>query len=151
MKPFLGIALLLLASLAASADQAQQARRLLERFRATHDVAALNQAIELTAQLPKPQAEEQRALWTGIGSVINHELGPGDGVGALPQLNLAPPPETGLPAGVAPDSVKDPTLRQAYERAIEENKRKVQRAHYQHALQLAQERARALMSESEQR
>ncbi|WP_343729599.1 hypothetical protein [Duganella sp.] len=137
------------ASLAAAADQAQQARRLLERFRVTHDVAALNQAIELAAQLPKPQAGEQRALWRAIGSAIDHEMHPEDG--DLPQLNLAPPPETGLPAGVAPDSIKDPALRQAYERAIEENKRKVQRAHYQHALQLAQERTRALMSESEQR
>jgi len=115
MKPFFGTALLLLASLAEAADQAQQARQQLKRFRATHDVAALNQAIELTAQLPKPQAGEQRALWAAIASVIDHELGPEDGAGDLPQLNLAPPPETGLPAGVAPDSIKDPALRQAYE------------------------------------
>jgi len=69
----------------------------------------------------------------------------------LLQLNLAPPPETGLPAGVAPDSIKDPGLRRAYERAIEENNQKIRRARYQHALHLAQERASALVSESEQR
>jgi len=140
----------LLASLAAAADQAQQAKQLLERFRREHDVAALNQAIELAARLPKPQAGERRALWRAIASAIDNELDAKDGAGDLPPLNLAPPPETGLPAGVAPDSVKDPALRLTYERGLEENKSKSQRARYQHALHLAAERTKELMSASGQ-
>lgn len=42
----------------------------------------------------------------------------------LPYLNVMPPEETGLPAGVAPEGIKDPRLRAQYEAAIKANTEK---------------------------
>jgi len=44
-----------------------------------------------------------------------------------PFLNVRPPLATGLPAGVSPESVKDPKLRAEYEAAIADNSAKAQR------------------------
>jgi len=49
----------------------------------------------------------------------------------LPALNLVPPLATGLQSGVSPDAVKDPELRAIYERAIEANRKKVERHNQQ--------------------
>lgn len=38
-----------------------------------------------------------------------------------PYVNIAPPPETGLPSGVAPSAIKDVKLREKYEQAIKKN------------------------------
>jgi hypothetical protein len=43
----------------------------------------------------------------------------------LPQLNIAPPPSTGLPAGVSPEAIRDEKLRNEYEKAIAANTKKV--------------------------
>lgn len=49
-------------------------------------------------------------------------------------LNIAPPEETGLRAGVDPREIKDPVLREKYERALDENKLKLERARLQNTL-----------------
>lgn len=43
-----------------------------------------------------------------------------------PFRNLAPPHETGLPSGVAPEAIKDPILRKAYEKALAHNAKKAE-------------------------
>jgi len=78
-----------------------------------------------------------------LTQMIPAEIDPKD----YPVLNVAPPPETGLPsgvslnpqggtnlpriiqlpAGVSPSDIKDPVLRKQYERQIEENKKKAER------------------------
>jgi len=50
------------------------------------------------------------------------------------ELNVAPPPVTGLPSGVAPESIKDPKLRAEYETAIAKNTEKIQKANTQNTL-----------------
>jgi len=49
----------------------------------------------------------------------------------LPSMQVAPPFETGLPAGAPPSAIKDARLRARYEAAIAENKRKSQRVEQQ--------------------
>jgi hypothetical protein len=44
----------------------------------------------------------------------------------LPQENVEPPLEAGLPAGVAPEEVTDPDLRAKYEADIERNRQKAE-------------------------
>jgi hypothetical protein len=44
----------------------------------------------------------------------------------LPQKNIEPPLETGLPSGVAPEEIKDPDLRVKYEADIECNRQKTE-------------------------
>lgn len=53
-----------------------------------------------------------------------------------PLLNVAPPPSTGLPAGVSPASIKNPQLRTKYEHAIAQNNAKIQRYNEQSWLRL---------------
>ncbi len=47
---------------------------------------------------------------------------------------IAPPAETGLPGGVDPQAVEDPVLRAEYERALEANKRKIEKYSEQYRL-----------------
>ncbi|HYG79352.1 MAG TPA: hypothetical protein VD861_03135 [Pyrinomonadaceae bacterium] len=49
----------------------------------------------------------------------------------LPTLNVSPPAETGLPAGVAPEGIKDPRLRVQYAAAIKANAEKARRHNHQ--------------------
>lgn len=61
--------------------------------------------------------------WLRVWKLIREHLA------ALPEpagpryLHVSPPPETGLPDGVAPSAVKDPVLRKRFEDAIEKNTR----------------------------
>ncbi len=50
------------------------------------------------------------------------------------QLNVPTPPKSGVPAGSSPESIKDPTLRAEYERAIAENSAKTLRFNDQYWL-----------------
>jgi hypothetical protein len=51
-------------------------------------------------------------------------------------LNVAPPAGTGLPAGVAPEAIKDPKLRAEYETALAANAAKSRNYNDQQWLQL---------------
>ncbi|MYM27804.1 hypothetical protein GTP58_05670 [Duganella sp. CY15W] len=141
----------LIALPAAAADPVQQIPALLTRLRTRQDIAALNQAITLTASLPKQKAAQQRVLWRTVFSAIDAETIPGYDFSDVPELNLAPSPEVQLPAGAAPEAIKDKALREAYEQALAQNQLKAQRYRYQSALREQAERARDLMSESGQR
>ena len=58
--------------------------------------------------------------WMRVHEGIDEAWDPED----RPAANLAPPDETGLPSGVAPEGIKDPKLRAEYETAIQNNRRK---------------------------
>jgi hypothetical protein len=87
------------------------------------------QFVEFLAQDPpvtdaagweKLRAEKARLwleTWKQIAGSINSKFNFND----LPMLNVAPPAGTGLPAGVAPEAIKDPKLRAEYEQAIAAN------------------------------
>lgn len=53
----------------------------------------------------------------------------------LPSINVLPPLETGLPAGVSPLAIKDLRLRMEYEESILKNTRKVEYYNHQYRLQ----------------
>ena len=52
----------------------------------------------------------------------------------LPVSNVTPPLATGLPSGVAPESIKDPNLRAEYEASIENNRKKNEKYSRQYRL-----------------
>jgi hypothetical protein len=60
--------------------------------------------------------------WHRVDSAIDKNWKPDT---QLP-LNVKPPAETGLPAGVAPESIEDPKLRAEYEAAIEKHNKTVE-------------------------
>ncbi|MGD0838334.1 MAG: hypothetical protein ABSB49_16975 [Polyangia bacterium] len=56
----------------------------------------------------------------------------------LPAVNIAPPPETGLPAGVDPSGIADPTIRARYETEIAANQAKAKLYEFQLGLRKAE-------------
>lgn len=65
-------------------------------------------------------------LWFQTWKRLNDAIDP-DWTRETTYFNLAPPLETGLPSGVAPEAVKDPKLRAQYEADLQENARKAKR------------------------
>jgi hypothetical protein len=75
------------------------------------------------AKLRKKQVELYLHAMTRISKSIDPKWDPAD----LGALNVAPPPETGLPSGVAPEAIKDERLRKEYEQALRANTEKHKR------------------------
>ncbi|NVM79801.1 hypothetical protein FHW83_005643 [Duganella sp. SG902] len=109
----------------------QQVQQLIRAFRATQDTNAIAEAISLADQLSADRSSKVRPLWQEIIRALDAEIIPGFDTADVPLLNVAPPPESGLPAGVAPDSVEDPVMRAAYKKALAENALRLQRYRYQ--------------------
>lgn len=89
---------------------------------------------EMGTQEKQKLRERKIELWLKLlnecDEMIDPEFDPND----VPQLNVAPPPGTGLSAGASPSAIKDPQLRQEYERAIRLNAEKAGRYHVQEKL-----------------
>lgn len=120
-------------------QQFDQAMQQLAAFKKTHDVSSLSTAISLadampSIVLPAPPAKDKLALWFAIFDAMDAEIAPDFNPDDLPELTVAPPLEAGLPAGVAPSSIKDPAVRKKYEDALAANGLKNQRFSYQYAL-----------------
>ncbi|HEX8615121.1 MAG TPA: hypothetical protein VF800_27880 [Telluria sp.] len=119
----------------------------LETFRSGHDVKALSNAItqmlrieDVIAPLPPvAPARDKFDLWLSIFDAIDSELAPDIDATTRAQLSVVPPPETGLPAGVSPASIKDPAQRAAYEAALAANDERNRRIAYQHKLRTEEE------------
>ena len=73
--------------------------------------------------------------WQRIEDGIDKNFNPND----LPQINILPPSQTGLPAGVAPEAIKDLGLRREYEAAIAKNNQKAEKHRYQYRLRKIKE------------
>lgn len=115
----------------------------LETFRSRHDVKALSSAIGQMLRIenviaPAP-ATDKFALWLSIFDAIDSELAPDIDASARMQMKVAPPPETGLPAGASPAAIKDPAQRAAYEAALAANDQRNERIAYQHKLRTEEE------------
>jgi hypothetical protein len=76
------------------------------------------------------KAEMWLGAWHRLESQIDTDWDPGD----KPLLNVATPLAAGLPAGVAPEAIKDPELRAQYEEAIRKNNEKAERYRKQYGL-----------------
>jgi hypothetical protein len=100
----------------------------LQRFDRHDDDLALDRAIEFTFALQaKPGASQVAALAVRdkklqrILSIFNHidaKRDPRWDPKDLPQLTTVPPFESGIMPGAAPESVRDPAARAAYEKQI---------------------------------
>ncbi|WP_072784290.1 hypothetical protein [Duganella sacchari] len=120
-------------------------------FQKKQDLPALSQAISLAAALPNdasavaPSAllTDKLSAWLAIFGALDSEIAPDFNPEALPQMTVIPPPESGLPAGASPDSIKDPAVRKKYEEALSANKLSTQRFNYQFKLAEQAERAEA--------
>lgn len=120
-------------------QQFDQAMQQLAAFKKTHDVSSLSTAISLADAMPSivlsaPPAKDKLALWFAIFDAMDAEIAPDFNPDDLPELTVAPPLEAGLPAGVAPASIKDPAVRKKYEDTLAANGLKNQRFSYQYAL-----------------
>jgi len=109
----------------------------LNAFSASRDVDALVQVERAIERLPitettdstggKEQRRTKLELWLKLLDKSDQMIDPKFDRDDVPQMNIAPPPSTGLSAGASPSAIKDPTLRQDYERAIELNNEKAER------------------------
>ena len=68
--------------------------------------------------------------WQRLLDAIDPAWDPND----LPQLNVVPPEQTGLPSGVSPQAIENPVLRAEYEVAIEANRQKIEKYNEQYRL-----------------
>jgi hypothetical protein len=65
----------------------------------------------------------EKLYWQlAVFNAIDSKLKPDFDFEDPPVLNVAPPPESGLPAGVDPASVKDPGIRAQFEKEIAANR-----------------------------
>jgi hypothetical protein len=107
---------------------------LLRRFDQNDDINALTAALDLADSMDlEPRApkadvlafrtEKARLLLT-VFNHIDAKLIPDFDFEDLPLMTTAPPPETGLPAGVNSKSIADPSMRARYEKEIAANQTK---------------------------
>lgn len=68
--------------------------------------------------------------WRRLALETDKDFDPTD----VPQMNVAPPKETGLPSGVSPEAIQDRDLRQKYEQTIVQNRQKADRYNHQYRL-----------------
>ncbi len=121
--------------------------QLLRRFDQAGDIRDLRKALALIENLGQGHQEEQthgQAAHTEklllLLAVFNHidaKIKPDFNFEDLPAINIAPPPETGLPAGVDPNGIADPTVKAQYEKGIAANQAKARLYEFQLGLHKA--------------
>lgn len=90
---------------------------------------------EDNAQTPgQPSIADQFNLLLTAFAALDKELLPASDASMAVELNVSPPPETGLPAGVAPSAIHDLRLRAEYVAALEANQKRAAIATYQRNL-----------------
>jgi hypothetical protein len=82
----------------------------------------------------KTLRQQKAELWLAARRRVQTSVDPAFDFNETFFLNVAPPAGSGLPAGIAPESVRDPKLRAEYERAIAENSAKTRRFNDQYWL-----------------
>jgi hypothetical protein len=122
----------------------EEVNTLLQKFDEKDDVDALSKALIVVESLdvdphaPKTEMLTFRSvklrLLLAMFNHIDAKLIVGFDFADLPSINSVPPPESGLPAGVDPNSIKDPSMRAAYEKKIMVNQAKVKLFNFQSRL-----------------
>ena len=82
------------------------------------------------AQRRKKDVEIRLHAWRRLIDAIDPNWDPNERL----RLQVEPPAATGLSPGVAPEAIKEPTLRAEYEAAIERNRQKIERHTKQYRL-----------------
>jgi hypothetical protein len=80
------------------------------------------------------QRRERAGLWLHALRRLETEKDKHFDPKATGPMNASPPEETGLPPGVSPEAVKDLKLRAEYEKAIEENRKRIEHFNWQYRL-----------------
>lgn len=98
--------------------------------------AAPNAALKILDEWHTRQAsiQDRFTLLLTAFAALDEELVPESDASLAAELNIQPPPATGLPAGVAPSAIQDSQLRAEYEAALATNQERANNAIYQHRL-----------------
>jgi hypothetical protein len=122
----------------------EEAEILLDELDVSPDPDSLVRALEviermqpggdMSAEEVRTFREEKLALLLDVLNHIDRELVSDFDFDAIPPLSIAPPPETGLPAGVDPRAIADPTMRARYWAAIRANQTRVAQYQLQYRL-----------------
>ncbi len=109
----------------------QELQALFDDFAEHGEPGRLRQALDLVEDssvepnATKPEFIAFRAeKFVQLLRVVNHadaRIIPGFDLEALPPMTAAPPPESGMPAGVDPQGIQDPKMKAQYEQSIAEN------------------------------
>jgi hypothetical protein len=123
--------------------------QLFRQFEQGNDGRALKKAIDLLSVAePDPKAPKVeilaflalklRLLFTAF-NYIDAKLIPNFDLETQPALTVAPPLASGLPAGVAPESIKDPKIRAEYENELAANRARTAQYYLQSDLRRAEQ------------
>ncbi len=82
----------------------------------------------------KTLREQKAQMWLAARRRVLGSVDPAFDFDDRPFINVPTPPKSGVPAGSAPEGIKDPTLRAEYARAIAENSAKARRFNDQYWL-----------------
>ena len=84
-------------------------------------------------------SSRRRRVATALLAALERVAGDGEDEDEeeVAQANLEPPPETGLPSGVAPEEIDDPELRARYEADLDRNRALAERAVERHRRRLS--------------
>jgi hypothetical protein len=86
------------------------------------------------------ERRKKTKLWLHAWHRLEKEINRGFDFSDRPRLNVSPPDETGLPAGIAQEGIKDPKLRAQYEAALDANAKKAREYNRQFELRALDER-----------
>ena len=121
-----------------------QVIHLLKLFKDENDLESLSEASRLVHDMQAEEnnlslekhafRNEKMSLYLMIINELDSKLIPEFDFNDLPLLSVSPPPESGLPAGVAPSSINDPKLKAEYEKKLRENSNKLNRYTFQKKL-----------------
>jgi hypothetical protein len=122
---------------------------LLRRFDQAGDIRDLRKALALVEDFGQGQESGEAAvhgqavhaeklqLLLAVFNHIDAKIDPKFDLEDLPAMNVAPPPESGLPAGVDPKSIADPAIKAQYENGIAANQAKAKLFEFQSSLHKA--------------
>lgn len=96
-------------------------------------------------KLDKPSADEwpterriQTELWFKLYEAVEKEIDKNFDFNCTLYLNIGAPGP--YPSGTAPESIKEPELRKEYEKALEENRKKIDERNFQYDLRKAEKK-----------
>ncbi len=109
-------------------------RDLVDEFIKNDDIDALENAIDEIEAIEEPDKLQEQDFESYRSAKLIHLLDVFNAIDSkkipdfnfddMPELAVSPPPETGLPSGVSPDSVKDPAMKAKFEEDIQKNQTK---------------------------
>jgi hypothetical protein len=116
-------------------------RGLIDKFTESDDLDVLENAIDEIDAIEEPAGSLDKdydlyrkaklKLILDIYNSIDSKTIPDFDFDDMPDLTIAPPAETGLPSGVSPESVKTKSMKEKFEKEIQENQQKKEVYNYQ--------------------